>query len=225
MKGGVKITRTRTWAVACAVLFGIFISTGCGPNFNSDPHDFDGPGSNTSPLITETPVITSPSDPVAGPDVHLEWMEVNGATDYYYYINYADGSGHVTHGLTSGATLADIQLQANKYSLWVRGIDGDGNGPWSTVIKFTVGAPTFIPQFIYPAAGGTTYFSTTTPTLSWTHDSSVVNYEVRAYLNGSITFSAPLDATTYCSGTSCVFDIDEWGEEELDEGQLETLYV
>lgn len=157
----------------------------------------------TNYQLTTPPNLISPADlstnlPVS---VTLDWSSLAGALNYQWQVSENNQFANAISGVTSNLSETVGSLQNSTIYFWrVRGNNGAGYSPWSTIFTFSTIAGSFNtpPVLLSPAD-----LSTGLPLLvnfSWSNVSGAVSYEFA--IDSSSIFSNPFVTTISGSSTS-----------------------
>lgn len=127
-----------------------------------------------APVVLSAPVNNAKGQNIAS---SIQWNTLNGADTYGYQIATDNAFTNIVHqGTTPSLTAAYTGFNYNTVYYWrVRGIDGFGNGPWSTIFNFE----TFVPA---PVLATPTNNSIDVPllgNLTWNAASGATSYDVQ----------------------------------------------
>jgi protein involved in ribonucleotide reduction/spore maturation protein SpmB len=154
--------------------------------------------------LTAAPLLISPANlavnvPVVG--TSLEWNSLAGAITYEYQIADNSSFSNATSGTTSLLnTPLSTLLNSTVYYWRVRGLNGSGNSPWSTVWSFTTfGQLPAAPLLISPVDLAVN-IPVTGSSLEWNSVASAINYEYQIADNSS--FSNATSGTTSLLNTT-----------------------
>lgn len=161
--------------------------------------------------------LTAPSGTGVSSTPTYTWDATTGTTNYRLWVNGPNNgpSGNVVDitytaaqaGCDTDATCSVTPSQvlvAGTHNFFVQASNGDGDGPWSGPLSFTVGTPLSAPTPSSPTGSGVS----TTPTYQWNAVSSATSY--RLWVNRGSTnvidsvltsAQAACDADTLCEIT------------------------
>lgn len=136
------------------------------------------------------------------------WNTLEGATQYYLWVNgpagspviqsWQDGSA-VCDGSTCSAT-PPTPLARGAHTWWVQARNASGDGPWSASLSFVVGALPAAPALVSPAGSGTA----TMPTYTWNAVADTSDYQLWVNdTSGSTVVQNWFQASAICVGTTC----------------------
>jgi len=152
--------------------------------------------------------LVSPSGPGAGISPTYTWNSVDGATDYYLWVNDAVGSAVVQQWVSaaaacSGATCSAVPavtLAPGWHTWWIQTRNASGDGLWSAGKGFIVGNPPGISNLVSPSGSGVP----PTPTYTWSAVNTATDYLLWVQnASGTINTQTWYQASAVCAGQSC----------------------
>jgi alpha-tubulin suppressor-like RCC1 family protein len=211
----------QTWYAAATVCAGTTCSVtpagGLSPGF----HTFwvqarnaagDGPWSGAlSFTVGELPAAVTPVSP-SGSGISttptFTWNALDGATQYYVWVNSPSGTPIIQSWHDAGevcvasscSLTATTPLARGAHTWWVQARNPSGDGPWSAGVSFVIGALPVAPTLVSPAGSGIP----ATPTYTWNAAADTSEYQLWVNdTSGSPVVQSWFQSAAVCAGASC----------------------
>jgi len=146
----------------------------------------------SAPAVTARPILTAPANNAVLNTATplLTWNVTTNAAQYG--IQIAENSGFTTavQNFTISNTSFTLPTLTNSKKWWrVRGINGVGNGPWSSARNFTVDTVALTVQARLTTPANNAILSSLRPTFVWTNVNGAARY--RLQVDDDLAFNTP----------------------------------